>query len=208
MMNPSSQPSVKGSLVLGAVVTVRRLRNRGRISPEQLAARLSAAALRLIDEKIDIGRWYPLEVFSEILDTDWELGGQRAPDYMREEGTRAADRLFESGIYQQLQFAERSERAQAVDNLVRRSKLITTINGSLFNFLTTEVRLNPERRDCLEIVYRNAAGFSEALRYTTEGFMNQINKRQGSARRWSSSRVKPDLVIFTLPLPRRFTEPS
>jgi hypothetical protein len=206
MISPSSQPSVKGSLVLGAVVTVRRLRNRGQIKPDQLAARLSPAALRLIDQKIDIGRWYPLEVFCEILDADWDLAGQRAPDYMREEGTRAADRLFESGIYQQLQFAERSERANAADNLVRRSKLITTINGSLFNFLTTEVRLNPERRDTLEIVYGNAAGFSEALRYTTEGFMNQINKRSGSSKRWTSSRVKPDLVIFSLSLPRRFTE--
>jgi hypothetical protein len=208
MANPSRPQSVKGSLVLGAVVTVRRLRDRGRISPEQLTARLGAAALTLIDEKIDIGRWYPLDVFCEILDVDWDVGGQRDPDYMREEGSRAADRLFESGIYQQLQFAERSERPQAADNLIRRTKLITTITGSLFNFLTSDVRLNPEQGDSLEILYSNAAGYSEALRYTTEGFMNQINKRQGSSKRWSSNRVRSDLVVFTLRLPRRLTEGS
>ncbi|HME73420.1 MAG TPA: hypothetical protein VKM54_26690 [Myxococcota bacterium] len=208
MANPSRQHSVKGTLVLGAVVTVRRLRDRGRISPEQLAARLGAAALALIDEKIDIGRWYPLDAFCEILDTDWDVGGHRDPDYMREEGTRAADRLFESGIYQQLQFAERSERAQAADKLIRRTKLITTITGSLFNFLMADVRLNPDQRNSLEILYSNATGFSEALRYTTEGFMNQINKRQGSSKRWSSNRLRPDLVVFTLPLPRRLTEGS
>jgi len=206
MANPAQPPCIKGSLVLGAVVTVRRIRDRGRIAPDQLAARLSAGALRLLDEKIDFGRWYPLDEFCEILDTDWEVGGKRDPDYMREEGARAADRLFESGIYQQLQFAERSGRANATDNLIRRTKLITTITGSLFNFLTTEVRLNPEQRDSLEILYNNASGYSEALRYTTEGFMNQINKRQGSSRRWSSSRVRPDLVLFTLRLPRRMTE--
>jgi hypothetical protein len=208
MANPSGQQSVKGTLVLGAAVTVRRLRDRGHISPDQLAARLGATALRLIDEKIDIGRWYPLDAFCEILDTDWEVAGHRDPEYMREEGRRTADRLFESGIYQQLQFAERSGRAQAADNLIRQTKLITTISGSFFNFLTTDVRLNPEQRDSLEILYRNATGFSEALRYTTEGFMNQINKRQGSEKRWSSSRVRPDLVVFTLPLPRRMTAGS
>jgi len=206
MAHSSGQKSVKGTLVLGAVVTVRRLRDRGRISSDQLAARLSAPALSLIDEKIDLGRWYPLDAFCEILDTDWEVAGRRDPEYMREEGRRTADRLFESGIYQQLQFAERSERAQAADNLIRRTKLITTITGSLFNFLTTDVRLNPDQRDALEIVYSNATGFSEALRYTTEGFMDQLNKRQGSDKRWSSSRVRPDLVVFTLRLPRRMTD--
>jgi hypothetical protein len=49
------------------------------------------------------------------------------------------------------------------------------------------VRLDPER-GALEIVYSSAALFSEALRHSTEGFMNQINHRQGSAHRWSSRR--------------------
>src|SRR6516165_3540282 len=208
MASPSREQSVKGTLVLGAVGTVWWLGDRGRISQSPLAARLGAVGLTRIDEKIDLGRWYPLDAFCEILDTDWDVAGHRDPDYMREEGARAADRLFESGIYQQLQFAERSERAQAADNLLRRTKLITTITGSLFNFLTTDVRLNPDQGDSLEILYGDATGFSEALRYTTEGFMNQINKRQGSGKRWSSSRVRADLVVFTLRLPRRLTEGS
>jgi hypothetical protein len=207
MADPSTQ-SVKGTLMLGAVVTVRRLRKRGEVSQEQLSARLSAEALTFLEEKIDLGRWYPLAAFCEILDTDWEFAGHRRADYMRNEGARAADRLFESGIYQQLQFAERSERAQAADALVRRSKLITTITASLFNFLKVDVRLNPEQRDSLEILYQNATGFSEALRYTSEGFMNQINHRQGSPRLWTSKRVRPDLVVFTLSLPRRMTKGS
>ena len=33
--------------------------------------------------------------------------------------------------------------------------------------------------------------------------MNQINKHQKSFARWSSKRVRPDLVVFTLPLPKR-----
>ncbi|HBZ70289.1 MAG TPA: hypothetical protein DEP35_11370, partial [Deltaproteobacteria bacterium] len=184
----------------------RRHRKEGRITPEQLKARLSPGALGMMEEKIEIGRWYPIQIFCELLDLDWEIGGHRDPNYMRVSGEQAAERLFNSGIYQQLSYAERVGRVRARDDLIRQSKLITTITGTLYNFLTFEVRLEPDRRDELQIYYGNAASFSEALRYTTEGFMNQINKRQKSAARWCSRRERPDLVIFTLPLPKRLLE--
>jgi hypothetical protein len=202
-MDPSSDPSVKGSLVLGAVVTVRRHRTQGRISADQLAARLGGAALELVDQKIDIGRWYPVKVFTELLDLDWEVGSGRDPEYMRRQGEQAADRLFASGIYQQLNYAERADRVGTAKGVKRQATLITTITGTLYNFLRFEVRLREERGDALEIVFSNAALFSEALRHSTEGFMNQINQRQGSSLRWSSRRAPADVVTFTLPLPSR-----
>ena len=202
-MTPAMDPSVKGSLVLGAVVSVRRHRKQGRISAEQLAARLDGTALELVDQKIDIGRWYPIKDFTALLDVDWEVGSRRAIDYMRRQGEQAADRLFDSGIYQQLNYAERADRVANADELKRQSKLITTITGTLYNFLRFEVRLEKERGDALEIVFSNAALFSEALRHSTEGFMNQINQRQGSAHRWISRREGPDVIVFTLPLPSR-----
>ena len=202
-MTPAMDPSVKGSLVLGAVVSVRRHRTQGRISAEQLAARLSGSALELVDQKIDIGRWYPINDFTELLDVDWEVGARRALDYMRRQGEQAADRLFDSGIYQQLNYAERADRVANADELKRQSKLITTITGTLYNFLRFEVRLEKERGDALEIVFSNAALFSEALRHSTEGFMNQINQRQGSAHRWISRREGRDVIVFSLPLPSR-----
>ena len=202
-MDRSTDPSVKGSLVLGAVVSVRRHRVQGRISADQLSARLGGAALELVDQKIDIGRWYPVKVFTDLLDVDWDVGARRDPAYMRSQGEQAADRLFSSGIYQQLNYAERADRVGSAEELKRQSKLITTITGSLYNFLRFEVRLAKERGGALEIVFSNAALFSEALRHSTEGFMNQINQRQGSTHRWSSRREKADVVVFTLPLPRR-----
>ena len=202
-MTLAMDPSVKGSLVLGAVVSVRRHRTQGRVSADQLAARLGGAALELVDQKIDIGRWYPVKDFTELLDVDWDVGSRRDLDYMRRQGEQAADRLFDSNIYQQLSFAERANRVESAVELKRQSKLITTITGSLYNFLSFEVRIAEGRGDALEIVFSNAALFSEALRHSTEGFMNQINKRQGSSHRWLSRRDQPDVIIFTLPLPSR-----
>jgi hypothetical protein len=201
-MGHAAEHSVKGSLMLGVVVIVRRHRKEGRITPQQLTARLGRGALEMLEVKVDIARWYPLQIFCELLELDWELGGRRDPDYMRKEGEQAAERLFRSGIYQQLSYADRVERVRARDALIRQAKLITTITGTLYNFLESEVRLDDKGEE-LQIHYGNAAAFSEALRYTTEGFMNQINKRQNSSAQWASKRVRPDLVVFTLRLPQR-----
>lgn len=202
----SKPAAVKGSLVLGAVVAVRRLRDGGRVPAEQLAARLSGDALALIDQKIDVGRWYPMAAFCELLDVDWEIAGDRDPGFMRQGGAHTAERLFDRGIYQQLDYAQRTERVQSRDALVRQARLITTITGTLYNFLEVEVNVDPQHPDRLEIHYHNAAEYSEALRYTTEGFMDWINRQHGSSQSWTSERPRPDLVIFRLPLPTRLTE--
>ena len=196
-------PSAKGSLVLGAAVAARRHREKGRISEQQLEVRLSAPALALIDQKILIAAWYPIDAFCELMDLNWELGGRRAPEFMRREGERSADRLFDTGIYPQLRFAEEAAKVESRDQLLRQSRLISSITASLYNFLQIEVRVGEGPEGHLQIVYENAAPFSEALRYSTEGFMNQINKRQKSAQRWTSERQRPDRIVFEMSMPSR-----
>jgi hypothetical protein len=180
------------------VVAVRRHRAAGLITADQLAARLGKAALESLDQKIDIERWYPVRAFCEMVDLDWESAGARDPDYLRRSGGEAAARFFRTGIYQQLDYAKRAPRAQTRSSLVRQARLIMSVTRSLYDFLDTEVVADPER---LRILYRNAALFSEALRYTTEGFMNEINRQQGASRSWTSERTAPDRVCFQLELP-------
>jgi hypothetical protein len=203
-----SQPSAKGTLVLGAMVSVRRLRDRGKIAPETLALRLGAAALELLDQKINIAGWYPIQAFTDLMNLHWEVSGHRAAQFMRDEGARTADRLFDSGIYQQLQFAESTGRVSDRDALIRQARLITSITGSLYNFLETSVGVDPAHPDELQISYSNAAGFDEALRLSTEGFMNRINHRQKSTRIWTSERAAPDRVVFRMALPSRLATGS
>jgi hypothetical protein len=196
-------PSVKGSLVVGAVVAVRRHRDGGRISPEQLDARLGPGALALIDKKIDIGCWYPVADFCELVELEWEVASGRDPDHARKAGAISADHLFDRGIYQQLDYAERAVRVRNRSGLIRQARLIATITDALYNFLEVGVRVDEEQADSLLIVYSNARPFAEVLRFTTEGFMNQINHRQGSARQWTSERSRPDVVTYRMPLPSR-----
>ncbi|HEY8121023.1 MAG TPA: hypothetical protein VII78_06860 [Myxococcota bacterium] len=200
------EPSAKGSVVSGVVASLRSSRKRGHISAEQLAARLSGPALSLLEEKIEAGRWYPMSAFQDLVDCEWELAG-RDPEYARESGARSADRMSNAGIYQQLEYAKRVDRAQSRDALVRQTKLITTVTGTLYSFLSLSVRVSADG-GLLEIVYANAAQFPEALRYSTEGFMNRINEQQGSGRRWTSERTKPGEIVFRLKLPSRMAGES
>jgi hypothetical protein len=196
-------PSVKGSLMVGAVVTVRRLRDQGRVSAEALAARLPKEATLLLDQKIEIARWYPVAAFCALIDLDWEIAGHRAPEYLERQGAITADRLFDAKIYQQLEYAERSVKVENREELVRASKLITTVTGTFYDFLTFGVRVSDDQ---LEVVYGNAGAFAEPLVHTTIGFLNQINQRQGSKRGWSVRRDAVDEVVFTMDLPERLTE--
>jgi hypothetical protein len=195
--------SAKGSIVVGAVASLRHLRSSGRIRDAELQARLSASALELLEEKIDIGRWYPMSAFAELVDVEWDLVAGRDPEYARQAGAKGAQRLFQGGRYQQLDFAQRTGRAESRDALVRRSKLITTVTSMLYDFLEVSVGIDPARPNELQIVYANAAEFTEPLRYTTEGFMNAINEVQGSSRRWTSERTAPDRILFRLGIPER-----
>jgi len=195
------EPSAKGSVVMGVVASLRSAKKNGRVSEEQLAARLSSAAFALYERKIEIGLWYPMAAFGELVEFEWQLAG-KDPDYARRSGVQSADRMFDAGIYQQLDYAQRTDKAQTREALLRQSKLITTVTGTLYSYLQTSVRFTPDGSQ-LEIVYANAELFSEPLRLSTEGFMNRVNERQGSSRRWTSERTKPGEIVFRMKVPTR-----
>jgi hypothetical protein len=195
--------SVKGTLILGAVVAARRLRDRGRLAPEVLEARLSPEALDLLDQKIEVARWYPIGPFGELIELGWEIDGRREVAYLEREGAESADRLFASNRYQQLAFAQRASKAASRQQLIKQARLITTILGTFYDFLEVRVTLEADE---LAMVYGNARAFVDPLMHTTVGFKNQINARLGSKLRWSAERTHPDEVRFSMPLPRRLSD--
>jgi hypothetical protein len=195
------QPSAKGVIVVGVVASLRKLRRTGALAQGQLSARLSGAALELLEQKVEIGRWYPMAVFAELVDFEWEVVAKRSPDYARAAGAKTAERQFESGRYQQLDFARRASRAESRSALLLQARLITTITAAFYSFVVTSVSIDPARPNQLEIVYAHSAVFPELLRYATEGFMNEINRRQGSTRRWTSGRPAPDRLVYRMELP-------
>jgi hypothetical protein len=196
-------PSVKGTIVLGVVASLRKLRKSGGLSHEQLAARLSGPALALLERKIEFASWYPMAPFRELVEFEWDVVAKRNPDYARKSGEIPADHQAGTDRYQQLDFAKRAKKVESSGALLLQARLITTVTAAFYNFLQTQVAIDPAQPGRLDIVYANAAEFPEPLRYATEGFMNRINERQGSPRRWQSERTAPDRIVFWMELPER-----
>lgn len=197
------EPRVKGTIVLGVVAALRKLRRSGQLSAAQLAARLSGPALELLERKIEFASWYPMRLFRELVEFEWDEVAKRDPDYARRSGELSADHQAATGRYQQLDSAGRTRKVETSGALVLQARLVTTVTSAFYSFLETRVAIDPARPDRLEIVYTNAAEFPEPLRYATEGFMNRINERQGSSRRWQSERTAPDRIVFWMELPER-----
>jgi len=191
-------PSVKGSMLLGSVVVVRRARDAGRI-PEPRLAKLGERTREVLDEQIQLSHWYPMEIFAELLDLDWEVSGGRDPDYMRESGKRNAVAMQRASRYQQLDYLERAERPKNAAEVVSQVRLTSSITQSYFNFMQVEVGFDPDRPNVLQITYSDTHAFPEALRYSTEGFMTQLNQVRGSSRTWTSER-RGDRIVFSLEL--------
>lgn len=200
------EPSVKGMMILNSVVVVRRARDRGDV-PEPRLAKLSARTLELLDERIQVARWYPMECFSELLELDWDLHGGRDPDYMRRAGAATAASMTSGNRYQQFDYLERAKRPETAAELVSQVKLTSTVTLSYFDFMEVEVRIDPDRPNVLQIVYIGTDGFPEALRYSTEGFMSQLNQLRGTRRTWTSERIG-STVVFSLEMKSGLDEPS
>jgi hypothetical protein len=216
-----SEPSVKGAMLLLSVLTVRRLQQatertdeafRKTLSPEaaQMLARvgpipatafekaLSRETLALLDREIVITSWYPMWQFNELEEFMWEYFSKRDPGLARQAGAVAFKSMQKSGRYQQFEYAGRAGDAASRKEAVRQTRLISSVLAGFYDFLEVEVRLDPDT-DELQIVFANAATYCEPLRYSTEGFFTAVARVRNAASDWTSARVTPDRIVFTLP---------
>ncbi len=193
-----TEPCVKGSMLLGTVVSVRRLRDSGDLPIGIFEKALSEDTLALFDERIIITSWYPMWQFNELQVLSWEHISNRDPDKVREAGALSFKSMAKTGRYQQFEYAERAEKANSKADVLRDTRLITSIMSGYYNFLEVESRLDPETSD-LQIIYENAGLYIEPLRLSTEGFMTAVSRVRNGTTDWTSKRTAPDRIVFTLP---------
>ena len=215
------EPSVKGAMLLLAVLAVRRLKQgaerwnessdkplsaaklafirRGRDLPAGVFEKcLSEPTLALLDREIHVARWYPMWQFNELEEFWWEHVARRDPDFARRAGAGAFEHMRRSGRYRQFEYAEQAGVAASRMELLRQVRLISSVLAGFYDFLEVEVRLDPDT-DELQIVYGNAADYCEPLRFVTEGFMTAVSRVRQGVTDWTSERVAPDRIVFTLP---------
>src|SRR4029450_7825603 len=85
-----TRPSIKGTAFVSAVGDLQALLEAGRISEEQLEARLPTQDLAILESKILPGDWSPIESYGRIIDLLGEIEGGGAA-YHIQRGRRAAE---------------------------------------------------------------------------------------------------------------------
>lgn len=190
--NPAQGPSVRGTLVAGAVNDIRKLLDRGAIARDQLQRALPDEALQLIDDEIHLDQWYPVHSFGRLVDFLWEHEGDREREFMVRAGRASAEELVQSGVYSALQSTAR----QWGSNIIH---VMTTVSGALYNFMQWRPMLSSDPR-LFALEVSEATDWPDCLRLGTEGFIQYLAERAvgGHEVRVSSERRSPDRIVFNV----------
>lgn len=189
MQDSARAKSVKGGLLAGVVQDLQRLVEQGKLDRDELEARLEAGDLAILDEKLLVGAWYPVDAMGRLFDLLWEESAQRRPEAARERGRRTATQLAESGLYRQVQVSRSREGKEF-------GRILTSIAGAMFNFMRWDYQSDDGGRTS-RVVVSDAADWPEVMRIACEGFIETLVAAAGGrAVRVTSERPTPDRVVF------------
>jgi hypothetical protein len=199
-------PSIKGSAFQSVVADLAGLVQSGKIARESVEARLQAEDLALLDDKILPGLWYPLACYERMSELLWEFEGHRDPAYLIARGARSAERLFEAGLYQQMQRGEelgaaKRERGEAWSEFD--GNLMTSLASAIFNVSRWRYRRHPEDLYVNRIEVTAARDLPEVSRWAAQGFIEYMASRMtGLTVQVTSERPTRDRIVYTLRMTR------
>ena len=194
------EPAIKGTAFQAVVDDVRRLRETGRASAELLEARLEARDLQILERKFQPAQWYPMGAYRRMTELLLEVEGRGNPAYLRRRGEASARRLFEAGLYQQLNRGE--EMGEEIRREGRRwtsreGNLVASLAGVIFNVSRWRFQIVDESRSRIEA--EEAEAIPEVGRHAAEGFIGyavgRLSRLPIDVR---SERPTPDRMVFTL----------
>jgi hypothetical protein len=201
-----SVPSIKGSAFEMVVRDVVRLLESGKLPREVAEVRLEAEDLRLLEDKVLPSAWYPLASHERLSELLWEFEGERDPKYLIARGARAAERLFEAGLFQQMQRGEelgaaKRERGEPWSEFD--GNLMTSLAGAIFNVSRWAYRRHPDDVYVSRIEVTGAHDLPDVARWAAQGFVEYVATRStGAPVQVTSERPVPDRIVFTLRLSR------
>jgi hypothetical protein len=195
-------PSIKGTAIQGVVEDLQRLVAAGRIRRDRLEARLDAEDLRILDDKLLPGMWYPLSSYRRLTEILIEIDGGGRPDYVVRRGARAAERLFAAGLYLQLERGEEigaAKRERGEGWTEREGNLVASLAGAIFNVSRWRFRVDADDPTIHRIEASGAEELPEVSRLAAQGFIEYTATRlSGAPVRVTSERIGRDQIVFTL----------
>jgi len=198
------RPSIKGTLLSGWVEELRRLRERGAISPEEIESRLQPEDRELFEREPLAFHWYDVEIFRRLAALARDRAGGGRDEYIRERGFSFGEQLIEAGVYQQIDYLDRAEMFEATSEQERIEagrrdlRLLVTLSSSLISFSRWQVVPDPEHELRFRIEVSDAGEFCDELAWYVEGVIDAMATRQGLKGLWRWVRLSEDVVIFRM----------
>jgi hypothetical protein len=191
--------SIKGGAYATVVEDLNRLVAGGRLTREQLEGQLSPEDLKAMGSEIQPALWYPIDSYRRMAELLLEVEGEGRSEYMVARGARSAERLLNQGLYQQLDYADRYELTGQKEAIEHATRLIITLNRSIFNFSEWSFYCDPDDERCFRIEVCKAADFPEVLRHATQGFIEFVARRASDGcAAVTSERPSPDRIVFSM----------
>ena len=200
-MAQTTAPSIKGRFFEQAIQDVRRLFESGDLACDRIAGWFGPADQAVLRGPIDLDGWYDIRLYARLLSLLREFEGGGSDDYLRERGSRNAERVLAMGLYSQLEYLQHTQAEHETQPerrllaLGRDLKLLSTISASIFNFTRWNPVVDSARRDRYRIEVSEAAAFPDVAGLTSEGFMNRSHR---SPDLWRYERRSSDLVVFQM----------
>jgi hypothetical protein len=197
-------PSIKGSVFVRAVEDVLKLVSAGSLSRGELERRLPPTDVLLLSQLVIPSSWYDVQAYGRLLVLLRDVEGGGRNEYLRERGARSAELLLQAGLYQQMEYLNRTQVVQQKDARARflafgrDLRLLTTIYGSILNFGRQLVKDDPQHADRYVLEYVEVAPYPEALCWTTDGFVNRMATQHGEPDLWRWERRVPDLILYRM----------
>jgi hypothetical protein len=183
-------PSIKATGFQSAADDLNRLIETGRISREEVEARVQAGDLRYLDKQLAATTWIPIDTYRRVVEILIEIEANGTPElYLHNRGVRAAQRLHKAGLYRQFEAS-----SETWGNRV--GKIATTMAAVLYNFTKWSFELGSQR-GIFTITVDEATEFPDVARYTAQGYIEYTSRVvSGGQERVTSERPLPSRVIY------------
>lgn len=167
----------------------------GRLSWEDLRARLEPGEISVLHEMAPSVNWYPVATYDRFLKTLMDVEGGGSNEYLVERGKRAVESLTATGLESQIAAAG-SNRGTVDQWWACVAPALVTMPSAVYS--DSNWTLIPGE-DCgrFTIEVTEASGLPESVRHTVQGVLESLATRLiGAAVRVTSRRPSPDKVVF------------
>lgn len=202
-MTASAAPAIKGTLFPTVVDELNVAIESGRVDRESVERDLLPEDLDLIEQKISNIGWYDIHAYHRLVGILWGVEAAGDSGYWFQRGRRAARRLIESGIYQQLDYLGRTEASRVSESsekfkaFGRDMKLLMTLHASMLNFGEWRCVPDPDHELRYRIEIRDVEGIPDGVFLAAAGVFTGLGEEH-SGNTWRFARPATDLVLIQM----------